>query len=74
MRRRQMAGVRVGWGLTLSLAYAQTHLERVTELVLRGIFLFGQTDFDWLYRYGASELYPAVGRSALPCRRTNAAI
>ncbi len=27
------------WGSTLALAYAQTHPERCTELVLRGIFL-----------------------------------
>ncbi|MFY8060981.1 MAG: alpha/beta fold hydrolase, partial [Arenimonas sp.] len=27
------------WGSTLALAYAQTHPERVTELVLRGIFM-----------------------------------
>jgi proline iminopeptidase len=46
------------WGSTLSLCYAQTHPERVTELVLRGIFLFQQHEIDWLYRYGASELYP----------------
>jgi proline iminopeptidase len=46
------------WGSTLSLCYAQAHPERVTELVLRGIFLFGQTEIDWLYRYGASELFP----------------
>jgi proline iminopeptidase len=46
------------WGSTLSLAYAQTHPERVTELVLRGIFLCRQTEMDWLYTYGASELYP----------------
>ncbi|MBA3666596.1 MAG: prolyl aminopeptidase [Sphingomonas sp.] len=46
------------WGSTLSLAYAQSHPERVTELVLRGIFLFRQTELDWLYQYGASELYP----------------
>ena len=38
------------WGSTLSLAYAQTHPERVTELVLRGIFLFGQSELDWLYK------------------------
>jgi proline iminopeptidase len=30
------------WGSTLSLAYAQAHPDRVTELVLRGIFLFQQ--------------------------------
>ena len=46
------------WGSTLSLAYAQTHPDRVTELVLRGIFLGGQNEGDWLYKYGASELYP----------------
>lgn len=46
------------WGSTLSLAYAQAHPERVSELVLRGIFLGGQADYDWLYKYGASELYP----------------
>src|SRR5262245_46857861 len=27
------------WGSTLGLSYAETHPERVTELVLRGIFL-----------------------------------
>jgi len=46
------------WGSTLSLAYAQTHPDRVTELVLRGIFLFHQNELDWLYKYGASELFP----------------
>ena len=63
-RLREMCGVDKwmvfggSWGSTLSLAYAQTHPDRVTELVLRGIFLFGQSELDWLYRYGASELYP----------------
>jgi len=46
------------WGSTLALAYAQTHPERATELVLRGIFTFRQTELDWLYRYGASEIFP----------------
>ena len=47
------------WGSTLSLAYAQTYPERVTELVLRGIFLFQQYELDWLYKEGgASSLYP----------------
>ncbi|MGX7926093.1 prolyl aminopeptidase [Tsuneonella sp. HG094] len=46
------------WGSTLSLAYAQAHPERVTEVILRGIFLCEQTELDWLYAYGASELYP----------------
>lgn len=47
------------WGSTLSLAYAETHPERVTELVLRGIFLFDPYELDWLYKKGgASQLYP----------------
>jgi proline iminopeptidase len=47
------------WGSTLSLAYAETYPGRVTELVLRGIFLFQQYELDWLYKKGgASSLYP----------------
>ena len=47
------------WGSTLSLSYAQTHPERVTELVLRGIFLFQQYELDWMYKEGgASQLFP----------------
>ena len=46
------------WGSTLSLAYAETHPERVTEIIMRGIFLCEQSELDWLYKYGASELYP----------------
>lgn len=44
------------WGSTLALAYAQRYPERVTELVLRGVFLARQTEKDWLYTYGASEI------------------
>jgi proline iminopeptidase len=64
-RLREMAGVDKwlvfggSWGSTLSLAYAQAHTERVTELVLRGIFLFDQYEVDWLYKEGgASAVYP----------------
>ncbi len=47
------------WGSTLAIAYAQTHPERVSELVLRGIFLFDQYELDWLYKEGgASAVYP----------------
>lgn len=46
------------WGSTLSLAYAQSHPERVTELVLRGIFLLRVQELQWFYQHGASELYP----------------
>ncbi|MGE5064135.1 MAG: prolyl aminopeptidase [Myxococcales bacterium] len=47
------------WGSTLSLAYAEKYPERVTELVLRGIFLFDQFEIDWMYTAGgASQIYP----------------
>ncbi len=46
------------WGSTLALAYAQTHPERVTELVLRGIFLLRQWEIDWFYQQGTSRLFP----------------
>jgi proline iminopeptidase len=47
------------WGSTLALAYAQKYPERVTELVLRGIFLFDQSEIDWMYKEGgASCVYP----------------
>ncbi|MCP3062141.1 prolyl aminopeptidase [Myxococcus sp. K38C18041901] len=46
------------WGSTLSLAYAQAHPERVTELVLRGIFLLRKQELDWFYQRGASALFP----------------
>ena len=34
------------WGSTLSLAYAETHPERVRGLILRGIFLCRQLEID----------------------------
>ena len=46
------------WGSTLALAYSQTHPGRVTELVLRGIFMLRKKEIDWFYQKGASELYP----------------
>lgn len=46
------------WGSTLSLAYAETHPESVTELVLRGIFLLRQKEIHWFYQEGASALFP----------------
>jgi proline iminopeptidase len=46
------------WGSTLALAYAETHPERVSELVLRGIFMLRKSELDWFYQEGASNLYP----------------
>ena len=46
------------WGSTLALAYAETHPQRVTELVLRGIFLLRRWELEWFYQEGASRLFP----------------
>ncbi|MGY0505996.1 prolyl aminopeptidase [Luteimonas sp. e5] len=46
------------WGSTLALAYAQKHPERVTELVLRGIFMLRRWELEWFYQEGASRLFP----------------
>jgi proline iminopeptidase len=46
------------WGSTLALAYAETHPEAVTELVLRGIFMLRKQEIDWFYQRGTSALYP----------------
>lgn len=48
------------WGSTLSLAYAQTHPERVRQLVLRGIFLCRPKEIQWFYQEGASAIFPDV--------------
>lgn len=46
------------WGSTLSLAYAQTHPTRVTELILRGIFTLRRKELLWFYQSGADHIYP----------------
>ena len=48
------------WGSTLALAYAIKHPEKVTELVLRGIFLVRQKELQWFYQSGTSEMFPDV--------------
>jgi proline iminopeptidase len=46
------------WGSTLALAYAQKHPERVTELVLRGIFMLRRSELEWFYQKGCDALFP----------------
>ncbi|WP_295963535.1 prolyl aminopeptidase [uncultured Bartonella sp.] len=61
---RQMAGIDKwlvfggSWGSTLALAYAETHPDRVSGLVLRGIFTGSRDEFKWSNQYGASEISP----------------
>lgn len=46
------------WGSTLALAYAQSFPERVSEMVLRGIFLLRRAELDWFYQDGCNWLFP----------------
>ena len=53
------------WGSTLALAYAEQHPERVTELVLRGIFLLRRQELQWFYQEGASRIFPDAWQAYL---------
>ena len=63
-RLREMMGVEQwlvfggSWGSTLALAYAETHPQRVSELVLRGIYTLTRAELDWYYQFGVSEMFP----------------
>jgi proline iminopeptidase len=46
------------WGSTLALAYAETHPDRVSEMVLRGIFMLRRKELLWFYQEGASLVFP----------------
>ncbi|HET19788.1 MAG TPA: prolyl aminopeptidase, partial [Chromatiales bacterium] len=53
------------WGSTLGLVYAETHPERVTGLILRGIYLCRPRDILWFYQDGASAIFPDYWRDYL---------
>ncbi|MEV4801279.1 prolyl aminopeptidase [Nonomuraea sp. NPDC049421] len=46
------------WGSSLALAYAQTHPDRTSELILRGIFTLRPQELRWFYQEGTSYLFP----------------
>jgi proline iminopeptidase len=46
------------WGSALALAYSQTHPERCTGLILRGIFMLRRKELLWFYQEGASYIFP----------------
>lgn len=48
------------WGSTLSLAYAETHPDSVSHMVMRGIFLCRKAEIEWFYQKGAHWIYPDV--------------
>src|SRR3954452_3353437 len=47
------------WGSTLSLAYAERHPDRVSEIVLTGVTSTRRAETDWLYR-GVARFFPAA--------------
>ncbi|CAL9774886.1 unnamed protein product [Musa acuminata subsp. burmannicoides] len=46
------------WGSTLALAYSQSHPDKVTGIILRGIFLLRKKELDWFYEGGAAAIFP----------------
>lgn len=75
-RLRKMAGVDKwllfggSWGSTLALAYGETHPERVSEMVLRGIFTLRKKELHWYYQEGASRFFLINGNVFYPfCRQ-----
>lgn len=46
------------WGSTLALAYAETHPDRVTEMILFGVTTGRHTEFDWTFRGGLARFFP----------------
>jgi proline iminopeptidase len=53
------------WGSTLALAYAESHPDRVSALVLRGIFMLRPHELRWFYQEGASFVFPDVWETFL---------
>jgi proline iminopeptidase len=53
------------WGSTLGLAYAEAHPDRVSELIVRGIFLLRRWEIEWFYQAGAGYLFAERWRDFL---------
>ena len=54
--------VGASWGSTLALAYAQEHPNRVSELILFGVFTGAHAEFDRIFRGGLAHQYPEQWR------------
>ena len=48
------------WGATLALIYAISYPDRVSQLVLRGVFLMTKSELDWFYGGGAGAFFPEL--------------
>lgn len=70
-RLREMVGAEQwlvfggSWGSALALAYAETHPERVSALIVRGIFTLRRAELLWYYQEGASWLFPDLWEAFL---------
>ena len=60
------------WGSTLALAYAQTHPDSVSEMILRGIFMLRKKELNWFYQDGTSNIFPDAWEKFIePIDKTN---
>ena len=50
------------WGSTLSIAYAQAHPERVSDVILVSVTTTRRSEIDWLY-HGAGRFFPVQWRA-----------
>ncbi len=62
---KQVVIVGGSWGSTLALAYAAKHPDRVSALVLRGVFTGTQAEYDYLYKGGFRDFFPDVWEAYL---------
>ena len=46
------------WGSFLALTYAEKYPQRVSGIILRGIFSLRKKELEWFYQEGASFLFP----------------
>lgn len=55
------------WGGALALLYSQQHADKVTGLIIRGVFLARQQDLDWFAKEGAGRIYPEQWQRLIAC-------
>jgi len=55
------------WGSTLALAYAETHPQHVSGIVLRGVFTATRDEIDHYYHGGAARFFPEAHAALLQC-------
>lgn len=53
------------WGSFLAIVYGQRHPNRVLWMVLRGLFTVQESEIDWMYKFGANQLFPDAWEKVL---------